>query len=166
LAQPLASLHPPDTDERRWVEGIPARKKGLGLWWTVSGGPIMTNAEREVWERYLQSERERMLAAPPAPPRPVEPQTIHYTELPEDTSGGPLSREWNFYRREVGRMLAEGHEGRWVLIKGEEIVGIWDTEGEADAVRLERFLMQPVLMKRICTREPVLRGGGYHRPWR
>jgi hypothetical protein len=31
LAQSLAALYPPGTDERRWVEGILARKKGLGL---------------------------------------------------------------------------------------------------------------------------------------
>jgi ribA/ribD-fused uncharacterized protein len=31
LAQSLAALYPPTTDERRWVEGVLARKKGLGL---------------------------------------------------------------------------------------------------------------------------------------
>jgi hypothetical protein len=31
LAQSLAALYPPGTDERRWVEGVLARKKGLGL---------------------------------------------------------------------------------------------------------------------------------------
>ena len=31
LAQSLAALYPPGTDERRWVEGVLARKKGLGF---------------------------------------------------------------------------------------------------------------------------------------
>ncbi|MBI2925506.1 MAG: DUF1156 domain-containing protein, partial [Verrucomicrobia bacterium] len=31
LAQALAALYPKNTDERRWVEGVLARKKGLGL---------------------------------------------------------------------------------------------------------------------------------------
>jgi adenine-specific DNA methylase len=31
LAQALAALYPPSTDERRWVEGVMARKKGLGF---------------------------------------------------------------------------------------------------------------------------------------
>ena len=31
LAQALAALYPTGTDERRWVEGVLARKKGLGL---------------------------------------------------------------------------------------------------------------------------------------
>jgi hypothetical protein len=31
LAQAFAALRPAGTDERRWVEGVLARKKGLGL---------------------------------------------------------------------------------------------------------------------------------------
>jgi putative DNA methylase len=31
LAQSLAALYPPGTEERRWVEGVLARMKGLGL---------------------------------------------------------------------------------------------------------------------------------------
>jgi hypothetical protein len=84
--------------------------------------------------------------------------TIPWNELPEDTSGQPQSTEWNFYRREVGRLLAEGHEGRWVLIKGEEIIGMWDTREEALVVANTRFLLQPVLVHQILSREPVVRG--------
>ncbi len=89
---------------------------------------------------------------------------IHYTELPE-SAPGPIMAEWNLYRREVGRLLAEGHEGRWVLIKGEDIIGIWDTEEAADRVRLQNFQMRPVLLKQICTREKILRGGEYDHRW-
>ena len=31
LAQALVALYPASTEERRWVEGVLARKKGLGL---------------------------------------------------------------------------------------------------------------------------------------
>ena len=31
LAQALSALYPPTTDEKRWVDGVLARKKGLGL---------------------------------------------------------------------------------------------------------------------------------------
>ena len=65
-------------------------------------------------------------------------RTIHFSTLP-DGKHGSNNQDWNVYRREVGRLLAEGNEGRWVLIQGEEIVGIWDTEVEAEVVRLERF---------------------------
>jgi hypothetical protein len=84
-------------------------------------------------------------------------RTIHWTELPEDTSGGPLATEANFYRREVGRLLAEGHEGKWVLVKGEEIVGIWDTRQEAFAAASERFFRQAVHVRQILEWEPLLR---------
>jgi hypothetical protein len=125
----------------------------------------MTDAERELCAQIMEAEREYILANPPPLPKPIEPQTIHFSELPEDTSGGPLSTEWNFYRREVGRLLADGHEGRWVLIKGEEVVGIWDTEEDVNRVRLERFFTQPVFMKQICTRERVYRCLGLLRRW-
>ena len=51
------------------------------------------------------------------PPPSYEPPTIHYTELPAAQPDSQLYHEWNFYRREAGRLLAEGHEGHWVLIK-------------------------------------------------
>ena len=31
LAQALSALYPPGTEEKRWVDGVPARKKGLGF---------------------------------------------------------------------------------------------------------------------------------------
>ena len=31
LAQSLSALYPPGTDEKRWVDGVLARQKGLGL---------------------------------------------------------------------------------------------------------------------------------------
>src|SRR6516164_6282824 len=76
---------------------------------------------------------------------PAERPTLHYTELPEDTSHNPLAAEWNFYRREVGRLVGEGHEGRWVLIQSDAIIGICDTEAEVDQVRLQKFPGQPAL---------------------
>ena len=84
--------------------------------------------------------------------------SIDYTELPEDTSNNPIAREWNFYRREVGRLLADGHEGKWVVIKGDEVVGIWATRAEAKQVAVDSFLMQPVLIHEVLRREPILRG--------
>jgi hypothetical protein len=84
-------------------------------------------------------------------------RAIHWTELPEDTSGGPLATESNFYRREIGRLIVEGHENRWVLIKGEEIIGIWDTREEAFAVASERFFRQDVFVKQILEWEPLIR---------
>lgn len=91
------------------------------------------------------------------PPPPKEPTTIQYTELPEAKPDSPLYDEWNFYRGEVGRLLAEGHEGRFLLIKGQAIIGIWDTLEEAKAAALERYLMQPCLIHQVRSREPLIR---------
>jgi len=84
--------------------------------------------------------------------------TIHYTELAPARPDFPLYSEWETYRREVGRLLAEGHEGRWILIKGEEIIGIWDTEAEVLDEGYKRFLLQGFMIHQILTRERVIRG--------
>src|SRR5207247_2194922 len=52
-------------------------------------------------------------------------RTIPYTELPPAQPGNPLATEWELFRREVGRLLAEGHEGKTVLIKDDNIIGIY-----------------------------------------
>jgi hypothetical protein len=70
--------------------------------------------------------------------------------------GSPIAVEWNTYRREAGRLLAEGHEGRFVLIKGEEIVGIWDNHNEAMDEGYRRFLLTGFLVQQIRTWEPLL----------
>jgi hypothetical protein len=102
--------------------------------------------------------REAAERARDQPPPPVERPTVHHTELPEARPGDMLSLEWNTYRREVARLLAEGHDGKFVLIKGEEIVGLWNTIEEAKEVALQRYLLQPVLIHQVLRREPVLRG--------
>lgn len=94
-----------------------------------------------------------------APPGSAVKSTIPFTQLPDVPAGSPLATEWHHYRRVVGQLLADGQEGKWLLIKNDAIVGIWDSEAEADAVRQDRFLMQPVLMKQILADEPILRIG-------
>lgn len=82
---------------------------------------------------------------------------MHCTEIAEDTSGGPLSAEWNFYRREVCRLLIQGNDNRWAVIKGEQIVGVWDAREAAVAAAAERFPGRPVLVKQILEWEPLVR---------
>lgn len=84
---------------------------------------------------FVEQARRQVIEAVPAPPaESSEAQAVHFTELPRAQAGSRLSREWDFYRHEVHRLLAEGHEGRFVLIKGETIIGIWDSQEEAKAV--------------------------------
>ena len=91
--------------------------------------------------------------------------TISYRDLPPAQPGSQLAVEWDFYRREVGRLLEEGHEGRHVLIKGEEIIGIYCTHVEAVSQGYRRFHGQGFLVHEIQAEEKVLRVMGYFRPW-
>ncbi len=121
---------------------------------------------REVVQRYReQRERERALVeqlhrefyrSHPAPP-PPEPLTIHYTEMPGPQRGDKYYREWITYRREAGRLLTEGCEGRFVLINGDEVRGVWNTEEDAMAEGYDQFPGQPFLVHQLREREPVLR---------
>lgn len=114
------------------------------------GDDLVARVHREAWERYRQQ---------PPPPRP-EPPSIHYTELPPSRPGDALAEEWEFYRREVGRLLAEGNEGRYVLIKGEQIIGIWDTWKEVSAAICQQpSSLYPLLIQQIREREPLGRAG-------
>ncbi len=77
--------------------------------------------------------------------------------------GSPIAPEWATYKRERPRLLAEGHEGRYVLIKGEEIIGIWDTRREAMSVGTQRFGLVPMLAHQIARWERTIRTGSYRR---
>jgi hypothetical protein len=98
------------------------------------------------------------------PPAIERPRGIPCTELPE-ALGGTLTREWNTYRREVGRLLADVQEGRHVLIKGEEIIGIFDTFEEADQTGWESYSPAPYFVHQIRAVEPFLRIRGINYPW-
>jgi hypothetical protein len=65
--------------------------------------------------------------------------------LPDMIPGSQIETEWNFFRREWPRLLAEGREGQWVLIKGEEIAGFYDTADEAITAGHARFGVVPLL---------------------
>ena len=100
------------------------------------------------------------------PPRPAErPKGTHYAELPEAKPEDVLGGEWNTYRREVARLLSEGQAGRFVLIKGEEILGLYDTWNAAREAGLRHFLMQPFFVHAIRAEEPYLRIRGVNLPW-
>jgi hypothetical protein len=71
------------------------------------GGPPITDEQVRPPEQLLR-EVLHAVQKEPACSLPQRP-TIHFTELPVDTSDGPITRESNLYRREVGRLLAEGH---------------------------------------------------------
>jgi|GEM_PF-5757292 len=94
----------------------------------------------DLTNRLMAAERERIAKDPPP---------THYTELPPDSDPN-----WSAYLREVGRLLAEGNEGRWALIHMGELVDVFDTDIEAFHAgrKLGRTLIRP-----IRTWEPAIR---------
>lgn len=84
------------------------------------------------------------------------PHAIHHTQLAPMEPGSPLAVEWEFYRREVGNLIAAGHAGEWVLIKDEEVIGFFASRREAIDAGFQRFFRQPILVHQVLSREPVL----------
>jgi hypothetical protein len=81
---------------------------------------------------------------------------VHYTKLPGLPPDHVFTREWAAYVREMPRWLAEGQEGRFVLLKGDDVIGIWDTWREAADTGRERLGLVPFMVHEILEWEPVL----------
>ena len=76
---------------------------------------------------------------------------MHWSEMEVAPSAEPLATEAGFYLRVAGRHLFEGHYTRWVLIKGEEVIGIWGTREAAELSRSARVVpQQPLVSRRRC----------------
>jgi hypothetical protein len=68
-----------------------------------------------------------------------------------------LANELATFEQERSRLIAAGEEGRWVLIHGNQVVGTWETCGDAVQVGHERFGLEPFLVDRIQTEPRVVR---------
>lgn len=69
---------------------------------------------------------------------------------------GVLDKELEVYRRERPRLLAEGERDKYVLIKGEHIVGLYGSLEEGLKAAYERFgLDTPFFLREIAIEEPV-----------
>ena len=58
-------------------------------------------------------------------------------------------RDLQTYRRELPRLLQEGHAGRYAIIRDDQVVGIWDSLDDALVAAGERFGLEPVATYRI-----------------
>ncbi len=83
-------------------------------------------------------------------------RTIHYTEVPELPPEHPRYHEGNALRRELPRLLAEGHEGKFALVKGHALVGLYPTDEEATRAGYAKFLPEGFLVQEIRAEEPLL----------
>ncbi len=84
---------------------------------------------------------------------------------PDIPDGQPFAQEWKTFKREVSRLLAEGHRGRFAVIKGNEIVSIWDTVRDAEQAARERFGPETLFVQEVQLFVRPLRWG-YWRPCR
>lgn len=89
---------------------------------------------------------------------------VQHTELSAACTDEPLATEWNVYRREIGRWLAEGLGGKHVLLKGDDIVGFFESWGAAREAGLRRFLREPFFVHPIRATEPYVRIRGINHP--
>ncbi|HJT78155.1 MAG TPA: hypothetical protein VJ739_13205 [Gemmataceae bacterium] len=79
-------------------------------------------------------------------------------DLAESTPASPdffaLERELRTYRRELPGLL--GHaEGKYVVIHGDRVNGVWETYEDALQAGYERYQLNPFLVKQICAREDL-----------
>jgi hypothetical protein len=63
-----------------------------------------------------------------------------------------LEREIATFRIHLPTLLARD-TGRFVLIHGDTVVGVWDTKADALAEGYRRFDLEPFLVKRIVAEE-------------
>jgi hypothetical protein len=63
-------------------------------------------------------------------------------------------REIATYLRELPRLLAEGRAREYVLIKGDDILGIWKEQADGIGAGRDRFGGDPIFVKKIDARDP------------
>jgi hypothetical protein len=68
-------------------------------------------------------------------------------------SGQPLDREINTYNSKLPELL--GSLGKFVVVKDDRIVGIYDTYADALKIGYEHFKLEPFMVKQIAPTEKV-----------
>ncbi len=84
--------------------------------------------------------------------RMFDPSTVRGTHAAE------LAEQLVTYRDHLDELLR--HKGKYVIIRGREIIGIYDDEQEALLEAATRFGVEPVLVKQIVAKEPTITLGG------
>lgn len=68
----------------------------------------------------------------------------------------PLEIETETYKRERARLLLEGNEGKYVVIKGENVLGTYCTLGDALRAGYDRYNLEEFLCKKVQEHERPL----------
>src|SRR5437899_47762 len=69
--------------------------------------------------------------------------------VPDIPDGQPLAEEWQTFRRELSRLIANGHKGRFALVKGGRVDSVWDTQRDALQAGQERFPGETFLVQEV-----------------
>ena len=67
-----------------------------------------------------------------------------------------LDREVATFEANRDRLLRNGAEGLYVLIKGNEVIGVFDTEAEAQTAGCARFGEAAFLVRQVRVEQPPL----------
>lgn len=86
--------------------------------------------------------------SPPVPQIPEGPaQPVGVVGVPPALR--PLEREIRTYLRELPRLVDEGNAGRVALVRGDEVLSIWDTFADAYQAGRMQFGMEVFLAHAI-----------------
>lgn len=71
-------------------------------------------------------------------------------EFPEQLA--PLRTEMETYYRALPRLLEEGEEGRYAVVKGDTVCSVWDTFRDARQRGVELFGMEQFMVQVVDSR--------------
>jgi hypothetical protein len=63
--------------------------------------------------------------------------------------------EWQAWDQRRAALCAE-HAGRWVVLRGEEVTGVWETYEAALAAGYEAHGLEPFLVQFVAEVDPVV----------
>jgi hypothetical protein len=84
-------------------------------------------------------------------------------QVPDIPEGEPFAKEWRTFKREVYRLVSEGQSGRFVVFRGDQLVGVWDTLAQAAQAGRQQCGGEPFLIQEIQLYLRSMRWG-YARP--
>jgi hypothetical protein len=80
-------------------------------------------------------------------------------QLPDPPLDQPFAAEWRTFKREVYRLMCAGDKGRFALIKGDQVLSVWDTQNDAIQAGRERFGQQPFFVQEVQLYVKSVRSG-------
>jgi hypothetical protein len=118
---------------------------------------VMLRIDRREYEWFVRlaggsDQPARNGAATGAEEPPGPGPTIPVEHMPKNME--PAAADINAYMREAPRLLREGHDGRYALVCGGQVLSTWDTFSDALQAGYDRFgLDGPFMAQKISARD-------------